>query len=78
MYYTIAYTKDLASMQTLDFNKNGNEYTIVLSNENECCSRTFEKKEDAKDKFNLISTYFLDSWGDYEYRKKRLLDLEVK
>lgn len=78
MDYTICYSKDLASMQTLSLNKNGNKYYITLSDGDKTTIAHFDNKEDAKDKFLLINQYFMDGWGDFEYRRKKLLDLEVE
>lgn len=76
MVYTICYANDLASKQEISLNKNGNKYYVELydKEEKKYTKRDFDNKEDAHDKFLLITQYFLDSWGDFEYREKRLLD----
>lgn len=44
MYYTIASLEDVAGNQTIDFNKDGNKYTVSMYNKEtkESCSKTYK------------------------------------
>ena len=76
MIYTIDFTKDLATEQEVSLVKSGNKYYVELYDKEgkKYAKRDFDNKEDAHDRFLLITQYFLDCWGSFEFRKNKLLE----
>jgi len=74
MNYSIITTKDIHNDQQLEFNKNGNKYSICLSNEKENIIRNFEDYENAIEMYNFITTLFIKGWYSFDERKDILFD----
>lgn len=72
MYYTIASLEDVAGNQTIDFNKNGNEYTVSMYNKGtkESCSKTYKNFVDAEYVYMKFVRVVLEGIYSFEERKK--------
>lgn len=72
MYYTIASLEDMAGNQTVDFNKDGNKYTVSMYNKGtkESCSKTYKNFADAEYVYMKFVRAVLEGLYSFEERKK--------
>ena len=68
MNYTILNCQDLASGQVLDMVKNGNIYNIEFTNGDKFLTISFEKLEEAKEKYLKIIECFINDYYTFEQR----------
>lgn len=74
MNYTIIYTEDLLTKQTIDISKSGNFYTVGLYDHetNEIIVDTVKTRSEAFEKYNKIIKCFVTSCYSWNDRKKIL------
>lgn len=72
MYYTIASLEDMAGNQTIDFDKDGNKYTVSIYNKGtkENCSKTYKNFVDAEYVYMKFVRAVLEGLYSFEERKK--------
>ena len=68
MYYTLLYTKDLATDQIVEISKSGNTYNVELSDSNMNFIKKFKTIEEASKIYNKIIDCFINGYYSIEQR----------
>ena len=76
MNYTIASLEDIHHDITINFDKNGNRYTVGMWHKelHEYTHKDFEDCEEARERFLMMARYILEGRYAYVDRKRLLLE----